>query len=216
VQFSPDGKTLAAVSMPDGAVHLWEIATGKRLALAEGPKCLFSSLAFAPDGRVLACGIDGQTIALWEVTSDRLLSPATGHRQPVTSLVFAKGGKELITAGSDSMVCWWDPDRGQLLGDLLVTDDVSMRVRVMRGTGGPLVLSPDGKYVAGANEYGGSSMRLWEMATGKALCDFENVGAGRWPTIAVFSPQTARGSPRSEWTRQSTSGMSLRGRNFSL
>jgi WD40 repeat protein len=56
---SPDGKTLAVSTYPDIAVQLWDIATGKLLrTLPDGPMDVrgvkSSSLAFSPDGKMLA------------------------------------------------------------------------------------------------------------------------------------------------------------------
>jgi RNA polymerase sigma factor (sigma-70 family) len=71
--FSPDGKTLAAgVTVPDtdavllrkpgGRVQLWDVATGKWLALlGEYPADAVISLAFSPDGKTLATAWAGKS-----------------------------------------------------------------------------------------------------------------------------------------------------------
>jgi WD40 repeat protein len=60
VAFGPDGKTLAALSVgiqgrATSEVCAWEAATGKTLWRVERPPPLLQGLAFAPDGRALAC-----------------------------------------------------------------------------------------------------------------------------------------------------------------
>jgi dipeptidyl aminopeptidase/acylaminoacyl peptidase len=65
----------------------------------------------------------------------------------------------------------WDAATGKEIRQTSVRDDD-------RNYGGPnarytsLVLSPDGKYLAGGSNYG-NSIRLWDRATGKVVCDFE-------------------------------------------
>lgn len=60
LQFSPDGRTLAAWGCGDGDgnhVKLWDLETGQEGArLRIGPHWGIASLAFAPDGRTLAVG----------------------------------------------------------------------------------------------------------------------------------------------------------------
>src|SRR5262249_57089550 len=54
--FSPDGKTLAAISyLPPATIHLLDVDTGKELQQFQGPPGgFFGSPAFSPDGKRLA------------------------------------------------------------------------------------------------------------------------------------------------------------------
>ncbi|MHC4860113.1 MAG: WD40 repeat domain-containing protein, partial [Planctomycetota bacterium] len=72
--FSPDGTRLASGSR-DGAVRLWDVATGRQVAVLRGHRRPVFSLAFSPDGRTLASG-DGYTevpgeIRLWQTGRER-------------------------------------------------------------------------------------------------------------------------------------------------
>src|SRR5262245_3533750 len=53
--FSPDGKWLASAGR-DGTARLWETATGKEVRRFGGHQGPARSVAFAPDGRLLATG----------------------------------------------------------------------------------------------------------------------------------------------------------------
>jgi WD40 repeat protein len=64
--FSPDRKTLASCD-PDGAIDLWDLATGTKIAKAVGDTDALRSLAFSPDGKTLASGSVDGTIKLWDV-----------------------------------------------------------------------------------------------------------------------------------------------------
>ena len=70
---APDGRTLATTSGRAGAIELWDIETGKRLAQLASAIPYGGSLAFSPDGKLLASGSDDTTILLWDVTAARRL-----------------------------------------------------------------------------------------------------------------------------------------------
>ena len=65
--FAPDGKTLAAGIEKDGAVRLWEVATGQERAVLLGHMGPITALAFRPDSRILASGSADATILLWDL-----------------------------------------------------------------------------------------------------------------------------------------------------
>jgi WD40 repeat protein len=81
--FAPDCKTLASGSN-DGAVKLWDVATGRERATLLNPffagrpekgRFRVESLAFTPDGRTLASGSYDGRIRLWDV------APPVGRRR---------------------------------------------------------------------------------------------------------------------------------------
>ena len=57
------------------------------------------SVAFSPDGELLAAGSDDGSIALWNAATGRVLGTLTGHEASVRSLRFSADGKELVSAG---------------------------------------------------------------------------------------------------------------------
>ena len=76
--FSPDGRILAAGS--ESGVFLWDVDTGRQLAVFEGHARRVAALAVAPDGQLLASvsvGDEDGTVLLWD------MSPHVGPRTEV-------------------------------------------------------------------------------------------------------------------------------------
>jgi WD40 repeat protein len=76
---APNGKLLA-LSGPGGSVHLWDVLTGKELAVLKGHTGAVNALAFAPDGKTLASASDDMTALVWDVT--RITRPAQSVQAP--------------------------------------------------------------------------------------------------------------------------------------
>lgn len=79
VALSPDGKILASAEY--GAIHLWEVATGRERRRFEGHRGTAYSLAFSMDGSLLASGGNDRTALVWDVRSIPADSPPPTDRQ---------------------------------------------------------------------------------------------------------------------------------------
>ncbi|MEU4174497.1 WD40 repeat domain-containing protein [Streptomyces sp. NPDC026589] len=79
VEFSPDGKTLAAGGHSDnGTIHLWDVADPDRPTAIGRPLTVDTGsvavLAFSPDGRTLAATIDDGVATLRDLEVESAIS----------------------------------------------------------------------------------------------------------------------------------------------
>ena len=106
--FSPDGKTLARVGSDDGAIHLWDVATGRQRASLNG--CLgvsqyILSASFSPDGRTLASAGSDEMVRIWDVASGREIA-VLEHDRSVESVSFSPDGKTLASRSGNQVRLW--------------------------------------------------------------------------------------------------------------
>jgi WD40 repeat protein len=158
VAFAPDGRTLVGCSMrgtdiDHTNVTLWEVATGKELWRAEGPKGI-TSVAFAPDGKTVAAGGYAGPLRLYEADTGKPL-PVAEKDAPV--LTFSPGGKALALGRQDATVRLWEPSSGK---DLFILRRHGSLVT-------SLAFSRDGKTLASSSQDG--SLALWDVVSGKDL-----------------------------------------------
>ncbi|WP_326769633.1 serine/threonine-protein kinase [Streptomyces sp. NBC_01591] len=182
VAFSPDGKLLAgARSGPRdsfGEVPLWDVRSGRKvkdLVVGAGKGSSMNavrSVAFSPDGRILAAGYGGELkggVVLFDTSSWSPIATLPLNDTDafgVTTVAFAPDGRTL--AGTFGGIALWDVAARKLTARIGAAAD---QIQSM-------AISPDGSAVAGAG--GGHAVAghiaLWDLASHKEIV---SVPAGR-------------------------------------
>lgn len=65
------------------------------------------SMAFSPDGQILAVAYYDQTIRLWRVSDGTLLHTVTLPHGYPTTILFSPDGQKLFSCGDDGMIRIW-------------------------------------------------------------------------------------------------------------
>ncbi|MEU2121952.1 TIR domain-containing protein [Nocardia niwae] len=117
LRFSPDGRTLAVggqIRRDDWRVDLWSIADPAHPSRAGSITEAVSgvlSIAFGPDGRMLAVEAAGGAIRLWNVADPVAPAPGvvlSGGPEGVCAAEFGPDGRSLVAGGNDGRVAVWN------------------------------------------------------------------------------------------------------------
>ena len=156
------------------------MSTGKPLHILKHPGKV-RTLAFSPDGRVLATGMGFEpedNVIFWDARSGKELSRLPGDPSGTSCMAFAPNGRSLATAGWDHQVRLWDADSRVELAELTGhTEEVTH-----------LVFSPDSRWlVSTSRDYrvsGSDELRIWDMTTGQARATLHGDLIGHCVAIA--------------------------------
>lgn len=180
VAFSPDGRRLLSGGN-DGTLRLWEVASGRELAVLRGHQEWVHSVAFSPDGRTLASAGQDKTVRVWDAATGRELRSMQGHGEAVNAVAFTPDGSRIASAGEDGVLQLWDARSGKALQRL-----DAPHASALKG----LSFAPDGKRVAAAQLLGPAL--VWELPTGRLLQSVSARGLSDMVAGVAFSPDGQR------------------------
>ena len=170
--FSPDWQTFAKEGK-DNTVELWDLHTNTLKTTFEGHKKSVNSVAFSPDGKMLASGDGAGVIWLWDIELGKHKNILTPHKS-VSKVMFSPDGQTIMSRRNSDFRLW-DTTTGALKAHLEDTTGINN-----------IGFNPDGTILYGTNA--GTSrgeLRLWDPDTGKIKM---RLGTMSFHPPPVFSP----------------------------
>ena len=165
VCLSTDGRHAVSGSK-DGALRLWEVATGTCLLTFTWREDIVNSVCLSSDGHYALSGGGSHfsadtartTLRLWAVGTGECARAFEGHGGPVRSVCLSADGRYALSGSDDKTLKLWEVATGKCLRNF---EGHEWAVR-------SVWLSADGRHALS----GGDTLRLWEVATGRCLRTF--------------------------------------------
>jgi WD40 repeat protein len=170
VAASPDGQWFATGG-DDGRVHLWELASGKRLKNLPALEGEVRGLKFSPDGAKLCSISTDKTLRICEVPGGKIVAQA--HTDSELNALVWLADDDLATGGADRLIHLWHLDTA---GHSLAP------VKELGGHEGAVTaldVVPSARQIVSGSSDG--SLRLWDVEAGKVIREMRHGG----PVTAV-------------------------------
>lgn len=168
VEFSPDGKWLAAGSQGSGTA-VWNMDGSSRTGvfdtepvLIESEDNFFTCLQFSPDSKILAFGEGYGGTGVWDVPAGKLIRTLAGDCWAPDSMNFSPDGK-FLSFGSPEAIQTWSVESGELHEEFYHGLDLVNNMSAFH---------PGGKIIAITHiEPGRSTIELWLYRRGQKIMD---------------------------------------------
>ena len=166
VIFSEDAKHLVSASK-DGSLHIWDVEKDiyeSSFSLGAYSDLIYT-LAFSEDSKYLASN-DGfeERVRVWDVensTQRAILTPGQGDfLNRVREITVSQGIKKIAGRDYEGTIQIWDAETAEQLSTI-VTDKMQNYW--------PLILSPNGKIIAGRERLDTDHIELWQTDPGAHL-----------------------------------------------
>ncbi|KAF9541955.1 WD40 repeat-like protein [Agrocybe pediades] len=134
------------------------------------------SVAFSPDGKWLASGLNNGSVLLWNTESPSQTGKALrGHSHYVVSVAFSPDSKHLVSGSRDNTIRLWDVQKMEQVGDPWRGHSFFVHC---------VVFSPDGTKVVSASS--DKTIRIWNPENGKEIAVLK--GHENYVQSVAFSP----------------------------
>ncbi|KIK70124.1 hypothetical protein GYMLUDRAFT_187734 [Collybiopsis luxurians FD-317 M1] len=157
---SPSGEWLAFGASHLGQLLVWEWQSESYILKQQGHFLDLNTLAYAPDGQIIATGGDDGKIKIWSTQSSFCFVTFSEHSAPVTGIAFARYGTNvLFSASLDGTVRAYDLVRYRNFRTFTSPSPVQFTC---------IAVDPSGEVVA-AGSTDTFEIFVWSVQTGKLL-----------------------------------------------
>src|SRR5262249_10053041 len=145
--------SLLAFGDYNGAVHLWDVGQGRETRVIKTAQHNIQSLAFSPDGQLVAAGTQDLLVRAWAVRTGELKHTFPKLNTPARLITFRPDDKMVAAVGDDCVVHVWHIPPGN-----------EARMFKHNGQVRSIAFSPDSAVLAIAGE--DKVVGLWDPNTG--------------------------------------------------
>jgi WD40 repeat protein len=140
-------------------VIVWDVQSGRQVLefTKTDPE---PSVAFSPDGKLLAAAMHDGAVCLWAIPSGKMVGTLRGHIQAIRGIAFSPDGKTLATGGDDRKVKLWN----------IGTQHEVATLELLKGGCRSVRFSPDGRTLAAGHILGAEvEIWLWQVPSLKEI-----------------------------------------------
>lgn len=147
---SPDGRRAVTLTCKGAEVIMWDFEANRRTTIrATKSSGLSRAVALAPDGTVVAAGVD-DSIELWNPNTQQIRATLPGHGTRIHSLVFNSTGTRLFSGDGSGLIDVWN----------IETQERLLTIQAHKKSVESLALSSDDATLASCS--GDGLIKLWE------------------------------------------------------
>jgi WD40 repeat protein len=147
--FSPDGTRIISAGH---TLRMIDSDSSRELWRRPRDNYAFLSVAFRPDGKLIATGSQDTTIRLWDAANGNEIAILRGHKGYVDAVAFSPNGGNILSWAREGQLILWD------------ITGTKVSKKILGVTKGGAAFSTDGRWIAsgGPNKV----VRLWDATTG--------------------------------------------------
>ncbi|MBD2461984.1 hypothetical protein H6G89_13095 [Oscillatoria sp. FACHB-1407] len=133
------------------------------------------SVAFSPEGQLLATGDNNNLVCLWQVADGQPRLTLKGHKGWVWSVAWSPDGQILASGSEDCSVRLWDVETGNCLA--ILQDDSKDTIKCV-------AWHPNGRFLVSCGD--SNKIRVWDVQRKACVKVFQE--HNNWVVSAAWSP----------------------------